>query len=218
MNNILEYEKLVSKIASKYSNYSNYEDLKQVGMIGLLKALDKYENNNNTKFSTYAYLWIKGEILEYLRCDRNIKISKELLSLCKEVTLTEEILRNKLNKEPTIKEIAFFLEKDESDIEEAMLSKELVLSCDYSLNNDDDSKNVDLYDCIPYYEKGYNEDYLDLYNALNDLSEEEKEIINMRYFNDMTQSEISKKLGTNQVNISRKEEKILCKLNKSLVA
>ena len=217
MNNILEYEKLVSKIASKYSNFSNYEDLKQVGMIGLLKALDKYEVSNDTKFSTYAYLWIKGEILEYLRCDKNIKYSKELLSLCKEVTVTQEVLRNKLNKEPTNKEIAFFLEKDEKDIEEALLTKDIILSFDYNINNNDE-KDIELYDCIPYYEKGYNADYLDLYNAIDSLKDEEKKIINMRYFKDMTQSEVSKVLGTNQVNVSRKEEKILTKLNKSLVA
>lgn len=218
MNNILEYEKLVNKIASKYSNYSNFEDLKQVGMIGLIKAIDKYEVNSNTKFSTYAYLWIKGEILEYLRCDKNIKFSKEILALSKEITIAQEILRNRLNKEPSIKELSFYLEKDEQLIEEALLSREIVLSCDYSINEDSESKNVNLYDCMPYYEKKYEADYLDLYNAIDLLSDEEKEIINMRYFEDMTQSEVSKKLGTHQVNISRKEEKILTKLNKSLVA
>ena len=81
-------------------------------MIGLVKALKNYKKNNTTKFSTYAYIWIKGEILEYIRCDRNIKISKELLSLSKEITIASEILRNKFNREPSISEIAFFLEKD----------------------------------------------------------------------------------------------------------
>lgn len=217
MENILEYEKLVSKIASKYSKLSNFEDLKQVGFCGLLKALNNYKVSENTKFSTYAYMWIKGEILEYLRCDKNIKISKEMLSLSKEISIAEELLRNRLNKEPTTKEIAFFLEKDIDLIEEAILSREIVLSCDYNLN-DDENKNVNLYDCIPYYEKKYDSSYLDLHNEIDKLSEEERNIIQMRYFEDMTQSEVSKKLGTNQVNISRKEEKILSKLNKSLVA
>lgn len=218
MENILEYEKLVNKIAHKYSNFSNFEDLHQQGMIGLIKAVNNYKPNKDTKFSSYAYLWIKGEILEYLRCDKSIKISKEILSLNKEITIATEILRNKLNKEPSIKELAFFLEKEESDIEEALLSKEIVLSCDYNLNNEDENKNVNLYDTIPYYEKKYNPEYLDLYNELSKLPKEEQDIIKMHYFQDMTQSEISKKLGTNQVNISRKEEKILSKLNKSLVA
>lgn len=217
MENILKYENLVNKIAHKYSNFSNFEDLKQQGMIGLLKALDNYKPNQDTKFSSYAYIWIKGEILEYLRCDKNIKISKELLSLSKEITVTSEILRNKLNKEPTIKEIAFFLEKEVSEIEDALISREMVLSCDYSLNNDE-NKDVNLYDVTPYYEQKYEADYLDLYNEIAKLPIEEKEIITSRYFNDMTQSELAKKLGTNQVSISRKEEKILTKLNKSLTA
>jgi len=218
MERVLEYEKLVNKIAYQYSSFSNFEDLKQQGMIGLLKALDNYKPSEKTKFSSYAYIWIKGEILEYLRCDKNIKISKELLSLSKEITVTTEILRNKFNKEPTIKEIAFFLEKDEKDIEEAIISREMVLSCDYNLNNDDENKNINLYDVTPYYEKKYEADYLDLYNEIAKLPIDEKEIIKSRYFNDMTQSELAKKLGTNQVSISRKEEKILTKLNKSLTA
>ena len=217
MDNILKYEKLVSKIASNYSNYSNFEDLKQVGMIGLIKALKNYKKNNTTKFSTYAYIWIKGEILEYIRCDRNIKISKELLSLSKEITIASEILRNKFNREPSISEIAFFLEKDIYLIEEAILSREIVLSCDYTLN-DDSNKDISLYDVVPYYEKNYNSDIIDLYNELDRLEDGDKKLIYMRYFLDMTQSEVSKKFGTNQVNISRREEKILNKLNKKLVA
>ncbi len=217
MDNILKYEKLVSKIASNYSNYSNFEDLKQVGMIGLIKALKNYKKSNTTKFSTYAYIWIKGEILEYIRCDRNIKISKELLSLSKEITIASEILRNKFNREPSISEIAFFLEKDIYLIEEAILSREIVLSCDYTLN-DDSNKDISLYDVVPYYEKNYNSDIIDLYNELDRLEDSDKKLIYMRYFLDMTQSEVSKKFGTNQVNISRREEKILNKLNKKLVA
>ena len=213
MENILKYEKLVSSIASKYSNYSNYEDLLQVGMIGLIKALDKYEKTE-TKFSTYAYLWIKGEILEYLRCDRNIKISKDTYRLCKEITKCQELLRNKLGKEPSSKEIARFLECSVKDIDDALLSKEIILSIDYTM----DDEKVSLSNIIPYNEKRLEPEVMDLYNAIDKLNEEEKEIINMRYFEDMTQSEVSKKLGTNQVNISRKEEKILVKLNKSLVA
>ena len=63
MEHILKYEKLVSKIASRYSGYSSFEDLRQVGMIGLLKAVEKYKEDSDTKFSTYAYMWIRGEIL-----------------------------------------------------------------------------------------------------------------------------------------------------------
>ena len=211
MDNLLKYEKLVSKIAKQYSTYSSFEDLRQVGMIGLIKALKKYVKSENTKFSTYAYVWIKGEILEYLRCDRNIKLSKEMIMLNKEINICRETLRNRLNKEPSTKEIAFFLEKDIKTIEDSILANEVILSCDYT------EEDVDLYNCLPYHETRYDAEILDLYKALDELTKEEKELIEMRYFDDLTQSEISKKLGTNQVNISRKEEKILSKLNKRLV-
>lgn len=218
MENILKYEKLVSKIASKYSYYSNFEDLKQVGMIGLLKAVENYKSDSNTKFSTYAFIWIRGEILEYLRCDKNIKISKDILTLSKEVEIVRDRLREKLNREATISEIATILEKDEATIIDAINSKEFVLSSDYIINQDEDGKDVSLYDNIPYYEKGYDEDILMLHSALEELTDEERQIIDFRYFKDMTQSEVSKHLGTNQVNISRREDKILQKIRGNWVA
>ena len=213
MENVIKYQKLVTKIASKYSRYSDFEDLRQAGIVGLLNALDKYTPNPNTKFSTYAYFWIKGEILEEIRKNRNIKLSKEVINLNKEINTCIEILRNKFNKEPSIEEIAYFLEKDVKDIEDTIIANELILSCDYAISDEDPN----LYDCIPYNEKMYNPEILDLYDAIDKLSEDEQKIIRMRYFEDKTQSEVSKELGTNQVNISRKEEKILNKLNKSLV-
>lgn len=218
MEHILKYEKLVSKIASKYSSYSSFEDLKQVGMIGLLKAVDNYKENNNTKFSTYAYMWIKGEILEYLRNDKNIKVSRELITLSREVDICTDMLRQKFNREPSISEIAFCLEKDEASIVDAIVSREFVLSSDYAINEDEEGKNVNLYDTVPYYEIGYEADILDLHFALDQLTEEERKIINLRYFEDKTQSEVSRELGTNQVNVSRSESKILQKLRENIAA
>ncbi len=218
MENILKYEKLVNSIASKFSYYSNFEDLKQEGMIGLLKAIQKYQPNDRTKFSTYAVYWIKGEILEYLRKDKNIKFSKEILSLSKKVDICYEQLRNKWNKEPSISEIAYCLEESEANIIDAIYAKELILSSDYGIKEDEDGKEINLYDMVPYYEIGYQDDVLDLKLALEELSEEEKEIIHLRYFQEMTQSEVSKRLGTNQVQISRNESKILQKLKENITA
>ncbi len=218
MDNILKYEKLVCKIASRYSHHSNFEDLKQVGMMGLLKAVDNYQPNCNTKFSTYAFLWIRGEILEYLRNDKNVKFSKEILSLSRKLDSSYEELRQILGREPSIQEVAVYLEADEKNIIDAISAKEFILSADYVLNQDEEGKAVSLYDMVPYYEKGYDEDILTLRSALEDLPEEEKNIIQLRYFQDMSQSEVSKILGTNQVNISRHESKILQKLRKDMVA
>ena len=218
MEFIMKYEKLVCKIASKYSCYSNFEDLKQVGMIGLLKAVDKYIPNSQTKFSTYATFWIRGEILEYLRNDKNIKPSKEILALSKKVEICRERLKDKFNREPSVSEIATILEEDEKNVLDAIYAKEFVLSTDYIINQDEEGKDTSLYDTIPYYEMGYDEDILALHFELDKLSEEEKKIIDLRYYQDMTQSEVSKVLGTNQVNVSRCESKILQKLKKEMAA
>lgn len=218
MEFIMKYEKLVCKIAGKYSCYSNFEDLKQVGMIGLLKAVDKYIPNPQTKFSTYATFWIRGEILEYLRNDKNIKPSKEILALSKKVEICRERLKDKFNREPSVSEIATILEEDEKNVLDAIYAKEFVLSTDYIINQDEEGKDTSLYDTIPYYEVGYDEDILALHFELDKLSEEEKKIIDLRYYQDMTQSEVSKVLGTNQVNVSRCESKILQKLKKEMAA
>ena len=218
MEFIMKYEKLVCKIASKYSCYSNFEDLKQVGMIGLLKAVDKYIPNPQTKFSTYATFWIRGEILEYLRNDKNIKPSKEILALSKKVEICRERLKDKFNREPSVSEIATILEEDEKNVLDAIYAKEFVLSTDYIINQDEEGKDTSLYDTIPYYEMGYDEDILALHFELDKLLEVEKKIIDLRYYQDMTQSEVSKVLGTNQVNVSRCESKILQKLKKEMAA
>ncbi len=213
---LLKYENLILAYANKFHYYYDIEDLKQVGMIGLKKAYDNYKENSNTKFSSYAYLWIKGEILKYIREDRNIKTNRNLLKIAKIVEDVSNTLRHKLLREPTLEEISLFSEIDISLIQEALMSKQFVLSFDYIVNSDDGDKDVNLYDTIPYQEKGFNEDVLDLKEALTRLSEEEQRLIKYRYFEDMTQSETSKMMGLSQVKVSREESKILQKLRKEV--
>ena len=207
-----EYEGRIVAYANKFRYYYDMDDLIQVGRIGLLNALDHYDPSQNTKFSSYAFLYIKGEILKYVRENKNIKISKELSSLVKPIEQAREILRQRLQKEPTIDEVSHFLEIDRSVIEEVMLSQEFVRSLDYALNEDDEGKEMNLYHILAYEEVGYDADVLDLKQAVEDLDEEERKLISCRYFEDMTQSETSKVLGVNQVKVSREETKILKKL------
>ena len=169
MEHILEYEKLVCSIANRYRYYADFEDLKQEGMKGLLKAVEKYVPNPNTKFSTYASFWIRGEILDFLGKDNNIKISKEIMSLSRKIDTYSDILRQKLGRDANTSELAFFMEEDESKIIEAIQSRNLVLSSDYDMNQEEEGKNVSLYDAVPYYESGYDEDILTLKCALEEL-------------------------------------------------
>ena len=214
VDNILDYENLVLSYANKFRNYYDVEDLKQVGMIGLMKACKSYKSDSNTKFTTYAYLWIKGEILKYIREDRNIRFNRNLIQVSQKIEEVKNILRHKLLRKPTLEEISLFSEIDYSLIEEAEQAREFVYSLDYIVNNDDDGKDLNLYDTVSYCEQGYDSEILDLKMAFGKLNPEEKKIIQYRYFDDLTQSEISKKMGVTQVKVSREETKILQKLNK----
>lgn len=214
--NILDYKNLVASMAYKYSyNKSDFEDLYQVGMIGLLQALEHYDKDSNTKFSTFAHIYIQGEIFKYLKKNRTIKVNDELLKLNQSILKLRDTLTQKLMRIPTNKEIADVLGMEEEKINEAIASCEFVKSLDYELN--DEGRELNLYDSIQYEEKGYNEDILVLRDAIKNLSDEEKTLILSRYYEDKSQVETSKVLGMSQVQVSRNETKILTKLRNKMI-
>ena len=211
MEEILQYENLIYSIIRKYSNFDK-DDMYQVGMLGLINAYKNYDKKLNVKFSTYAYFYIIGEIKKYIRESSTIKISRELIKLNKSIEKAKDIMRQRLKKEPTIKELSQFLEIEEEKIKEAQLATEKVKSLDYSY----DDESYELYNSIKTEDKTTRPDILDLKNELMNLKEEEKELIIDRYFNEFTQKETSKHLGISQVQVSRKETKILQKLKSNL--
>lgn len=211
MDNILEYENLIYKMISQYKSFDK-EDLYQVAMMGLMKAKKNYKESENTKFSTYAYYYILGEINNYITASNPVKVSRDLLRLNKSLEQAKEVMRQRLKREPTTEELSIFLEEPVEKIQEATLATRQVESLDYAY----EEENMDLYNSIGTQEKGMNDDILDLKNAISTLSEEEQQLIIARYFNDLTQQETSKTLGISQVQVSRKETKILEKLKTTL--
>jgi len=211
-----EYVKMIYSIAHKYSFGSDFEDLCQVGQLGLLKAYENYNKDIGSNFSSYAYLYIKGEILKYIRENRVIKIGKDIMSLSKSIINAREVLTQKMMRAPTNAELALFLEIDEDKINEALLATEYVKSLDYELN--DDGKELTMYDSIRYDEKGYNDNILDLKEELERLPEQKRKLIIARYYEDKSQQETSEILGMSQVQVSRNEAKILTKLKSRLAS
>ena len=211
-----EYAKMIYSIAHKYSFGNDFEDLCQVGQIGLLKALENYDPEYGSKFSSYAYTYIQGEVLKYVRENKVIKISKDLIALNKSITNAKEVLTQKMMRVPTNEELALFLEMPEEKIIEASMASEYVKSLDYELN--DEGKELTLYDSISYEEKGYNDNILDLKEELALLPEEERKLIIARYYEDKSQQETSEMLGISQVQVSRNESKILTKLKTKLAS
>ncbi|MBR4671637.1 MAG: sigma-70 family RNA polymerase sigma factor [Bacilli bacterium] len=212
-NTVLEYRKLIYSIAKKYSyNESDLEDLYQVGNIGLYNALKNYKSDCGTKFSTYAHFYIKGEILKYVRENKLIKSSSENVKLLRSINKVKEYLTQAKARSPSIEEVAEYLEVPVDSIYSAINSSQTIKSLDYELSEDSN-----LYDYESYIEKGYNEDILDLKEEINKLNDEERRLIIDRYFLDKSQQETSDSLGISQVQVSRKESKILSKMRNNIL-
>jgi RNA polymerase sporulation-specific sigma factor len=212
MEDLLEYENLVYSIISKYGSYFDRDDLYQVGMIGLIDAYRHFDESLGVKFSSYAYYYIVGEVTKFVRENRSVKVSKDVIKLNSSIEKCRDVMRQRLGREPTDMEISLFLEISEDKIGEVSSLMQEVKSLDFCYDED-----VSLYNSVMRFDNETRDSVLDLKEAIRNLSSEEKALIDARYYQDMTQSEISKILGMSQVQVSRREGKILEKL-KSKVA
>lgn len=201
---IIENENLIRSIAHKYAKFSNFEDLFQAGIVGIIKAYRNYDAKSGAKFSTYAYNYIKGECLNFLKMDRAIKVNSDYLKLYKAYEKSKEFLTQKLSREPSITEICSFMKIDEKTIEDMFIACEFVYSLDKEIKTEEGSSMYEIVGDIK--EENYEEKIL-VSDALNFLSEEERKIIKLRYFKDYTQSEVASDLNLSQVQVSRMEKK-----------
>ena len=211
---ILENEGLIYKIINKYRSYFEIEDLYQVAVIGLIKASKTYKSDYGAKFTSYAYPFILGEVIKYINEFRNIKINKDTAKLYSKILKAIEILSQKLMKMPSTYELSLFLEIEESVIENVLMANASVESLDRIISQDD--KNLELYDRFGYCD--YSIENYPLISELEKLPPLEREIIQARYYENMSQSETGKMLGMYQVEVSRKEKRILEKLKGNIAA
>lgn len=201
---------LIYAIIRQHFKGYDIEDLYQVGVIGIIKACNNYKKDKSTKFSTYAYKYIYGEIYLYINNSRIIKAARENYTLYKKIIDAKNILSQRLMKEPSLYELSSFLEIEERIIENVINSMNRVESLDRVIYND--GKDVVLFDTIQDNRDYYNIDYLLLNDEINKLSPEEKKLIYLRYFEDKSQSEVADILGITQVGVSRTEKKTLQKI------
>lgn len=205
--------KMIYMIINKYFRGYDKEDLYQVGVLGVIKAYDNYKKDHNTKFSTYAYTYIYGEIYTYTNNLKGLKLARENFSLYKKINEAKNILSQRLMKEPTIYELSSFLELDYKLIENIINSMKNIDSLERTISSD--SKDLSLFDTISDEKDYYNIDYIMLNEEINNLPEPWNQIIKLRYFEDKTQSEVASILGMNQVEISRGEAKILKRIRET---
>jgi len=197
---------LIYKIASQFYGVDR-DDLFQAGALGVAKAYKNYQNNGATKFSTYAYEYIFGEMYNLAQAQNQIKVSRDYLRLYKEIEKTRYALAQRLNRIPNNEELALFLEKDIFVIEQAIQAASSVMSLDFQ-----DSDERSIYEAIPSEEIVSLDDRLVIQEGLDMLNEDEKKILEYRYFQDLTQSEVARILKMTQVKVSRYEKKGINKM------
>ena len=213
-NLVLENKNLIYKISTFFTGYSNKEDLFQVGVVGLINAYKKYDDSFNTKFSTYAYPYILGEMNNYVKRDKGIKIGRDVSRINSKIEKASMLLTQRLMREPSVSELSSFLEIDECLVVDAIISRYPTLSVDSVIFSD--GKDITLLDTIPDIDSMDINTLVALREALSKLSQDEYELINDRYMRDMTQSEVASNMGISQVQVSRQEQKVLKKLRSGL--
>lgn len=214
MDKILEQKPLVDGIVNKfYWWYSEKEDLYQAGMMGVTKALTNYKEEKKAQFSSYAYTFILGEITDFIRKDKNVKVSRDLIRMNKQIEYTRDILRQKLMREPTDFELSIYLDISE---EELFFIKSSCMETKSLDETYEEQEDMTYYNSVKTYDRDMDGTIIDLRKELEKLSLEEKQIIYSKYYEGYSQSEISDSLGMSQSQVSRKENKILQKLKSRL--
>ena len=189
------------------------EDLFQIGSIGLLKCIDNFDLERKVKFSTYAVPLIMGEIKRFLRDDGLVKVSRSLKEASYKIKREKEHYEKLYNREPTLKEIAATLDMDESDILMAMESGQDVCSL-HQVIYQNAGDEIHLEDKLEQQSDLIEQTVDNIYiqELLQKLNEQERKLIELRYFQNQTQAVIAGIMGISQVQVSRMEKKILEKL------
>ena len=210
--------RLVLSVIQRFSSRGeNADDLFQVGCIGLIKAIDNFDIRQPVRFSTYGVPMIVGEIRRYLRDNSAIRVSRSMRDTAYRVLQAKEKFISEHQREPSIEEIAKLLELKREDVVfalDAILDPVSLYEPVYSDGGDTicvmdqvkDSKNTD-------------ESWLEhiaLKEAMNRLSDRERHILNLRFFEGKTQMEVSAEVGISQAQVSRLEKSAINQIKKNL--
>ena len=208
--------RLVLSILQRFSNSNeNVDDLFQIGCIGLIKAVDNFDDTLNVKFSTYAVPMISGELKRYLRDNAAIRVSRSIKDIAYKAIYCKENIIKTTHREPTVVEIAKEIGVEPEDVVYALDAIQSPVSL-YDPVYDQGGDTLYLMDQISD-KKNKEEKWVEnivLNEALKGLSERERKIIDMRFFNGKTQMEIADEIGISQAQVSRLEKNALKAMKK----
>jgi RNA polymerase sporulation-specific sigma factor len=208
--------RLVLSVIQRFTNRGEYvDDLFQVGCIGLMKAIDNFDLEQNVRFSTYAVPMIIGEIRRYLRDNNPIRVSRSLRDIAYKALQVRDSLINKNSREPSISEIAEELNIPREEIIFALDAIQEPISLFEPIYHDGGDP-IFVMDQIGD-EKNQDVNWLEgiaLKEALSKLTEREKLILTLRFFEGKTQMEVADEIGISQAQVSRLEKAALGHMRK----
>lgn len=204
---------LVHLCANRFRNKGiEYDDLYSAGCIGLIKAADAFDTERGVKFSTYAVPVILGEIKRLFRDGGTVKVSRSLKELSLKLSRLKDDFQLIHGREPTVNELCDLSGEEADDVIEALcVSMPAISLTDYS--DDDDGTQTDIAVDAPDSEMA---ELMSLHQALNILEKKDRRLIYLRYYQDKTQTETARILGMSQVQVSRREKKLLLKMRSFL--
>lgn len=207
---LTENTSLLKSIVKRYLHKGvEYDDLMQLASIGFLKALNGFDEAFGVKLSTYAVPMIAGEIKRFMRDDGALKVSRALKRTAREINRFMEDYSVLHGESPSVKEVAAHFDMEECDVVFALDSCKMPVSI-FETGDYKDEQTQELIEKLPV--KDNQEELIEnlqLHAAIDSLPERERKIIVLRYFRDMTQSEVAKQIGVSQVQVSRIESKIM---------
>ncbi|MFI5685132.1 RNA polymerase sigma factor SigF [Streptomyces sp. NPDC051636] len=215
---------LVRFAAGRFRNRGDdMEDIVQTGMIGLIKAIDRFELSREVEFTSFALPYIVGEIKRFFRDTTwAVHVPRRLQELRVELAKAREELSSRLDRDPTVGELATLMNISENEVVEAQLAANGYnsASLDAALTGDgpEDGEAV-LADFIGVEEEGLRlvEDFHSLAPLMAELSERDRQIIHMRFVEEATQAEIGERLGCSQMHVSRLIKRIITRLRQGML-
>ena len=203
---------LVHSCAHRFTGRGiEYEDLFQAGCMGLVKAFDAFDTERGVRFSTYAVPVILGEMRRLFRDGGTVKVSRSLKELSLKTTKERESFLLKNGREPTVSELSEILSVSVEEVTEALCAAAPVISL--TAGEDEGGGQTDVPVESPEDEIT---ERLSVIKAISDLEEKDRTLIKYRYYENKTQTETAKILGMTQVQVSRREKKILEILRREL--
>lgn len=217
---IVNHLNLVRFLAAKFANRGEpLDDLVQVGTIGLIKAIDRFEPERGLEFTTYATPTILGEIKRHFR-DKgwSVRVPRRLQELSAKVNQANEALTQRYQRSPSVEEIARYLDVSVDEVLEAMESSEAYASVPLESAGSDDDDAPSVIDRFGTLDNDLAslDDKMVLSGALAKLEPNERALVEMRFVEGLTQSQIAERLGMSQVQVSRLLHKTLERMRKEI--